>query len=167
MVINISSVKTEALLLFCRDMIASYETNSDDLFSVEEDLKLYIKVHISDLKKAINVVVHPSDYYIRNIRVSRIKMIVHYYNNINKMISQSLEKDPSFNPAMLCFSLLATWFKELEHERTSKEFIYFSIYPYGEIYDRLIIQIKNQEYKILNIKMIEIAETVMIKLNKE
>jgi len=165
MVINKSSVKTEALLLFCRDMISSYESNSDDLFSVEDDLKLYIKEHIQDLKKAINIVVKPSEYYIRNIRVSRIKMIVHYYNNINKMISQSLDKDPSFNPAMLCFSLLATWFKELEYETKSKEFIYFSIYPYGEIYDKLIIQIKNKEYKILNIKMIEISENTMIKLN--
>ena len=167
MVINKSSVKTEALLLFCRDMIASYESNDDGLFDVSEELKYYIKEHIKDLKKAINIVVHPSEYYIRNIRVSRIKMIVYYYNNINTMISQNLTKDPSFNPAMLCFSLLATWFKELEYETKSKEFIYFSIYPYGEIYDKLIIQIVNKEYKILNIKMIEIAENVMQRLNKE
>ena len=167
MVINKSSVKTEALLLFCRDMIASYESNDDGLFDVSDELKDYIKEHIKDLKKAINIVVHPSEYYIRNIRVSRIKMIVYYYNNINTMISQHLKKDPSFNPAMLCFSLLATWFKELEYETKSKEFIYFSIYPYGEIYDKLIIQIVNKEYKILNIKMIEIAENVMQRLNKE
>ncbi|HIP13366.1 MAG TPA: hypothetical protein EYG97_02175 [Arcobacter sp.] len=166
MVINISSVKTEALLLFCRDMIASYENSNEDIFSTSSELKLFIKEHIHDLKKAINVVVQPSEYYIRNIKVNRIKYIVNNYNDINKSISTHLSANPSFNPSMLCFALLATWFKELEHETTSKEFIYFGLYPYGEIYDKLIIQVTNQEYKSLNVKMIQIAEDVMLQLNR-
>ena len=166
MVINISSVKTEALLLFCRDMISSYENSSEDLFDTSVELKLFIKEHIVDLKKAINIVVQPSEYYIRNIKVNRIKYIVSNYNNINENISKHLSLNPSFNPSMLCFALLATWFKELEHERTSKEFIYFGLYPYGEIYDKLIIQVSNTEYKTLNVKMIQIAESVMLELNR-
>ncbi|MCK5293786.1 MAG: hypothetical protein KAJ49_03975 [Arcobacteraceae bacterium] len=167
MVINISSVKTEALLLFCRDLINSYRLKDDNIFNIDDELKIFVSKHIDDLQKAINVIVQPNDYYIRNMRVDRIKIIVKYYNSINQMVSKHLEQLGNFNPSMLCFSLLATWFKELDHETSTKEFLYFGIYPYGEIYDSLLINVTDVQYKRLNITMIQIAEDVMIKLNKE
>ncbi len=156
MVVNISSVKTEALLLFCRDLINSYQADDTDIIAVNKDLL-----------KAINVVVQDIDYYIRNMRVNRINIIVKYYNIINKMVSKYFEFDPQFNPSMLCFSMLATWFKELEHQNNSKEYIYFLIYPYGEIFDKLIVNVTDSEYKKLNIKMIQIAEDIIVRYDKK
>ena len=165
MIINLKAVKTEALLLFCRDLIESYENNKERIFDTTKELEEFIKEHIENLKKGINAVLQPNDYYIRNIRVSRIKIIMRYYNFINKQISKALENDARFNPAMLCFAMLATWFKELENAKNSKEFIFFDIYPYGYIYDALLVDIKDIEYKKLNIFMVQIAEDIMIKLN--
>ena len=167
MVINLSSVKTEALLLFCRDLIEAYENNSSQIYNVDKDTKEFIALNINDLKRAINVVLQKNEYYIKNARVTRIRIILNYYNQINKLITNKLEKNTQFNPSMLCFSLLATWFKELEHQEKSKEFLYFTLYPYGEIFDALIIKKKDKEYKNLNIKMIEISEYAMIILNQK
>jgi len=68
---------------------------------------------------------------------------------------------------MLLFSMLLLWFKELGYEYNSKEFIFFSIYPYTEIYDMLLLGIKDTEYKRLNISMLQIAEDVINELNLE
>jgi hypothetical protein len=165
MIVNIHIVKTEALLLFCRDLINSYKAYDDDIFLIDKDTKEFVQIHTQQLQTAINSLVQANDYYIRNIRVNRINIIIKFYNYINKTISQHLNKDDKFNPSMLCFSLLATWFKELGYENCAKEFVYFSLYPYGEIYDKLITNINDYEYKNLNIKMIQIAEDMMIKLN--
>ena len=67
---------------------------------------------------------------------------------------------------MLYFSLLAVWFKELNKESRSKEYIYFLLYPYSQVYDKLLIEIKNKEFRALNIKMIELAENVIYKFDK-
>ncbi len=83
------------------------------------------------------------------------------------MVTKHLQKDPRFNHSMLLFAMLTTWFKELGYENKSKEFIFFSIYPYSEIFDILLLNIKNLEYKKLNITMIQIAEDVILRLNKE
>jgi hypothetical protein len=167
MIINLSSVKTEALLLFCRDLIDAYENNSNEIYDIDNSTKEFISLNIKDLKKAINVVLQDNKYYIKNAKVTRIKIILSYYNQINSLITNALEKNREFNPSMLCFSLLATWFKELSHQEKSKEFLYFTLYPYGEIFDILIVKQNNKQYKRLNIKMIEIAETTMLKLNKQ
>jgi hypothetical protein len=167
MIINLKSAKTEALLLFCRDLIDSYEKSDEELFDIDDELKSFVGTHIEQLKKGINAILQPNEYYIRNMTVSRIRIIVKYYNFINKQVSKKLQNDARFNPSMLCFSMLATWFKELDNIADSKEFVFFSIYPYGDIYDSLLIHIKDSEYKKLNIFMIQIAEDIMIKLNKE
>jgi len=167
MIIDMSSVKTEALLLFCRDLINSYKNNTDDIYNIDSNVKEFINKNIQDLQKAIDVIVQNNDYYIKNIKVSRIKIIVSFYNMINKTITNYLQNSTRFNPAMLCFSLLATWFKELEHQGNSKEFLYFNLYPYGDIFDLLIVKTNNKEYKNLNITMVEIAEDVMVKLNNK
>ena len=165
MIINSSKVKTEALLLLCRDLIDSYKDNNDEIFEVTTDIKDFIDNRTMQLVKAINISVQPIDYYSRNQRVSRISLILKTYQYINKTITQLMKNNTKFNPAMLCFSLLSTWFAELGHEIKSKEFLYFTIYPYGEIYDTLLLNIDNIEYKSLNISMINIAEKTMIKLN--
>jgi hypothetical protein len=66
----------------------------------------------------------------------------------------------------LYFALLALWFKELNKESRSKEYIYFIIYPYSHAYDKLLVEMKNKEYKALNIKMIELAEKVIFRFDK-
>ena len=167
MIINLSSVKTEALLLFCRDLIEAYENNSESIYDVSTYTKEFISLNIKDLKNAINVILQKNEYYIKHSRITRIKIILNYYNQINNIITKSLQKNSEFNPSMLCFSLLATWFKELEHQDKSKEFLYFTLYPYSEIFDILIVKQQDIEYKRLNIKMIEIAEQTMITLNQK
>ena len=67
---------------------------------------------------------------------------------------------------MLYFSLLALWFKELNKESRSKEYIYFILYPYSNVYDKLLVEMKNKEFKALNIKMIELAEKIIYKFDK-
>ncbi len=166
MILNLSKIKTEALLLFCRDLINAYSQNDDNIFNIDNEIKLYIKDTIKELNKAINNIVHPQQYYIDNAKNTRIKSILKSYEYINKTISTHLSKGQHFNPAMLCFSLLTTWFAELRYESQSKHFIYFTIYPYSDIYDKLLLNITNNTYKTLNISMIHIAENTMIKLHK-
>ena len=166
MILNISKIKTEALLLFCRDLISAYENSDLDFIDIDNDIKIYIKDTIKQFQKAINQVVHPSQYYIENAQNSRIKSIIKSYEYINTAISQHLSQGQQFNPAMLCFSLLITWFSEFKYENNSKEFIFFIIYPYGKIYDKLLVNISNAKYKALNISMIQISEDVMLKLHK-
>lgn len=166
MIVNSNKVKTEALLLFSRDLIDSYVDSDDEVFDISLDLKEFIKIRIEQLQKAINISVQPIDYYLRNQKVSRIAMILKSHQYINKNITKLLKADSKFNPSMLCFALLSTWFAELGKENNSKEFLYFSIYPYGEIYDKLLLNISNLEYKSLNINMINIAEDTIFKLHR-
>lgn len=165
MVINTSKIKTEALLLFCRDLIESYKENNNEVFHIDEDLKEFIDQRSLQLLNAINVAVQPIPYYLRNTRVSRIALILKTYEYINKTISDALHQGDRFNPSMLCFTLLSTWFAELEVCKGDKEYLYFSIYPYSEIYDKLLLEIEDSEYKKLNISMLGISENTIIKLN--
>lgn len=165
MIINSSKVKTEALLLFCRDLIDSYKDSSDAIFDLSSELMEFIDNRTIQLHKAINVSVQPIDYYLRNRKVSRISIILKTYEFINNNITKLLKNNAKFNPAMLCFALLSTWFAELGHEIKSKEFLFFTIYPYSEIYDKLLLNLENIEYKNLNILMLHISEKTILKLN--
>ncbi len=78
---------------------------------------------------------------------------------------KNLKQNDTFNPSMLYFSLLAPWFKELNKESRSKEYIYFILYPYSQVYDKLLVEMKNKEFKELNIKMIELAEKVIYRFD--
>ena len=164
MIINLSKVKSEALLLLCRDLIDNYKTNNDQIFNISLDIQVYIDKQIEQLYKAINVSIQPKDYYIRNQKVSRINFILKIYNNINNNISKQFKKGDKFNPAMLCFALLSTWFAEFSMAIDEKEYLYFTLYPYSEIYDKLLLNLDDTEYKQLNIFMINIAETTILKL---
>ena len=127
MIINSTKVKTEALLLFCRDLITSYNRDNDDMFSINSNIKTFMNDRIEQLLKAINISVQPIDYYTRNSKVSRISIILKTYQYINNSVSKQLKDGDKFNPSMLCFALLSTWFAELDITKEDKEFLFFSI----------------------------------------
>ncbi|QKF80830.1 hypothetical protein CRV08_09115 [Halarcobacter ebronensis] len=166
MILNLSKIKTEALLLFCKDLIDSYIDKEEHLFNIDEELDSYINKISKDMLKQINIATLPTKYYIENRNHYRIKAVLNAYNFINKELTIELKKGKAFNPSMLYFSFLAVWFKELDKESKSKEYIYFTIYPYTNVYDKLLINIKDEKFKLLNIKMLEIAEKVVYKLDK-
>ena len=166
MILNLSQIKTEALLLFCKDLIESYKNIDDINFDIEKDLNSYISSISEDILKQLKIVTFPNDYYLKNNKHYRIKAILKAYNFINKEIDKELKKIKFFNPTMLYFSLLAVWFKELDKESKSKRYIYFTIYPYTNVYDKLLINIKDEKFKLMNIAMIELAEKVVLKLDK-
>jgi hypothetical protein len=164
MIINTTKVKTEALLLFCRDLIDSYN-NSDELVQIPIEIETKINDYIKQLRVAIDKAVQPAEYYLRNQRVSRINMILKSYNFLVKYFTKILKEGDTINPSMLCFTLLSTWFAELQRVINEKEFIYFNIFPYTQIYDMLLLDIKDSSYKALNIKMLKIAEDAVLKLD--
>jgi hypothetical protein len=85
---------------------------------------------------------------------------------LNQELNKVLKQQTIFSPTMLCFSLLATWFAELQKESRSKEYIYFIIYPYALVYDELLIHNQNEAFKKLNISMIQTAEKVILSYEK-
>jgi len=71
MIINPLKIKSEAILLFCRDLIDSYKgSSSDELFQIDPEIKKYIDEQIEQLTRAINIACQPIDYYNRNQRVT-------------------------------------------------------------------------------------------------
>lgn len=167
MILNVSKIKTESLLLFCKDLILSYKDRVDvnDYGMDKEVIEKFNNIGNDMLKQILNVT-FPQNYYLQNRKHYRIKAILDGYNFINDEISKNLKENEAFNPSMLYFSLLAVWFKELNKESRSKEYIYFLLYPYSQVYDKLLIEIKNKEFRTLNIKMIELAENVIYKFDK-
>ncbi len=166
MILNISHIKTEALLLICRDIILSYKDKDDIGFILDETAKEYIKATTNEILKQLQIVTYPNEYYVKKINSSKIKSIMKSYTYINESLSKELKTQTIFNPFMLCFALLSTWFAELSYESKSKRFIYFSLYPYAEVYDKLLLNIKDNEFKLMNISMIELAERIIMKLDK-
>lgn len=166
MIINTTKVKSEALLLFCRDLIVSYKNNDQNQYDVDKQTIEYIDSQIEHILKAINIAAQPIDYYVRNQKVSRIAFILKSYQFINKQVSKSFKEGDSFNPSMLCFALLCSWFAELRISQDDKEYIFFCLYPYGEVYDKLLLNNSNSEYKNLNIKMLTIAENAIVNFHK-
>ena len=167
MILNVSKTKTESLLLFCKDLILSYKDKIDvNDYGVDKDVIEKFNNVGNDMLKQILNVTFPESYYLENRKHYRIKAVLDGYNFINNEVSKNLKQNEEFNPSMLYFSMLTLWFKELNKESNSKEFIYFLLYPYGTVYDKLLIGIKNVEYKNMSIKMIELAEKVIYKYDK-
>jgi hypothetical protein len=164
MILNLSQIKTEALLLFCKDLILSYKDSEQKLFNVNEEIDEYIIGVTEDFLKQIGRVTSDNDYYLYHRKHYRIKAILDAYDVINRAISYELKENTPFNPAMLYFSLLAVWFKELGKENKSKEYIYFLLYPYGQVYDKLLVNVEDEAFKAMNIAMIQLAEKVIYKL---
>lgn len=167
MILNLSKIKTQSLLLFCKDLILSYK-GKDDIEKYIIDKYVIEKFNNigNDMLKQISNVTYPQNYYLENRKHYRIKAVLDGYNFINNEISRNLKRNEEFNPSMLYFSLLALWFKELNKEAKSKEYIFFILYPYANVYDELLVGIKDKEFKVLNIKMIELAEKIIYKFDK-
>lgn len=166
MILNLSKIKTQSLLLFCKDLILSYKDKEEEsIYNLNSDIFKNFDDISKDMLKEIQKVTFPNKYYLENRSHYRIKAILEAYNFINQEISKSLKKNQPFNPSMLYFSLLAVWFKELNKESRSKEYIYFIIYPYAHTYDKLLLNIKDDEFKKLNIEMLELAEKIIYKLD--
>ena len=167
MILNLSKIKTESLLLFCKDLILSYKDNEDlENYGVDKEiLEEFNNIGNDMLKQILNVTLS-QNYYLENRKHYRIKAILDGYNFINNEVSNHLKQNEEFNPSMLYFSLLALWFKELNKESTSKEFIFFTLYPYSFIYDKFLIKMSDVEYKIMNIKMIELSEIIVSKYDR-
>lgn len=166
MILNVSKIKTEALLLFCKDIIISYQTTNNDLFDIDDDLKQFIEKNTSEMLRELNYLTKPYDFYLRQRNSAYVKAILLSYEHLNKLLNKYLENGKAFNPSMLYFSLLATWFAELQKESRSKEYIYFILYPYAIVYDKLLLNLSNKEFKALNISMISIAEKVILEFDK-
>ena len=167
MILNVSKIKTESLLLFCKDLILSYKDRVDvnDYGMDKEVIEKFNNIGNDMLKQILNVT-FPQNYYLQNRKHYRIKAVLDGYNFINDEISKNLKENEPFNPSMLYFSLLALWFKELNKESRSKEYIYFLLYPYSQVYDKLLVEIKDKDFRKLNIKMIELAEKIIYKFDK-
>lgn len=166
MILNLSKIKTEALLLFCKDLILSYKDKEEKIFNISDEIDQYMCEISDDMLKNICNITFENEHYLQNRKHYRIKAVLDAYNFINSEISQSLKDKTEFNPSMLYFALLATWFKELDKESRSKEYIYFIIYPYSNVYDKLLLNIDDEKFKRLNISMIEIAEKVILELDR-
>ena len=167
MILNLSKIKTESLLLFCKDLILSYKDQSDiEKYLMDKEVIEKFNNIGNDMLKQISNITYPENYYLENRKHYKIKSILDGYNFINNEISKNLKQNEEFNPSMLYFSLLALWFKELNKESKSKEYIYFILFPYANVYDKFLVEIKDKDFKLLNIKMIELAEEVIYKFDK-
>ena len=167
MILNVSKIKTESLLLFCKDLILSYKDQSDiEKYLMDKEVIEKFNNIGNDMLKQISNITYPQNYYLENRKHYKIKSILDGYNFINNEISKNLKQNEEFNPSMLYFSLLALWFKELNKESKSKEYIYFILFPYYNVYDKFLVEITDNDFKLLNIKMIELAEKVIYKFDK-
>ena len=167
MILNVSKIKTESLLLFCKDLILSYKDQSDiEKYLMDKEVIEKFNNIGNDMLKQISNITYPENYYLENRKHYRIKSILDGYNFINTEISKNLKQNEEFNPSMLYFSLLALWFKELNKESKSKEYIYFILFLFYNVYDKFLVEIKDKDFKLLNIKMIELAEKVIYKFDK-
>lgn len=166
MILNLSKIKTEALLLFCKDLIDAYKQNSSNLFNIESHIILFIDTQINKIVDQIELSTKRKEYYLSKQTNYHIRAVLKSYDQLNFQISSSFSEKEPFNPSMLCFALLSTWFAEFEKESKSPEYLYFSLYSYSIVYDKLMIESNNSQFKLINIKMLNIAESVIKQYDK-
>lgn len=164
MIININRIKTEAILIFCRDLIFSYQ-DAPAIFEIEQDFLQYFNDETKVINKEINRLLKPNSFYIQNKNNFKVKAVLNAYNELNRITSKYLQNDQAFNPMLFYLSFLTSWFVELEKEKNSKEFIFFNIYPFCELYDQFLFKIHDSSYKILNLQTMDIAETIINEFN--
>jgi hypothetical protein len=162
MIVNISKIKTEALLLLSKELIKSYIYKDEKIFFVDETTTKFIEDRTYDIYTNIIKTIHKDEAYTTGSNV-HARFVMKYFDFLNKQITKELKMGEPFNPSVLLFSMLATWFLELGHESKSKEYLYFSLFTYGEIYDLMFVNTQDVAYKAMNIKMVDIAERIIYK----
>ncbi len=166
MILNTSKIKTEALLLFCKDLINSYKDQSNENINENNELLNEFNKISDEMLTQINQVTFSTSYYLSNRKNFRVKAVLNAYNFINSKLTKLLQKNSQFNPSMLYFAFLALWFKELNKEEKSKEYIFFSLYPYSKAYDDFIVKNSDEKSKLMNINMIKLAEQIIYEYDR-
>ncbi len=125
MILNISKIKTEALLLFCRDLINSYQDQKSTVdYGLDNELSKEFDEIANDMLKNINLVCQPNQYYLDNRNHFRPKAILKAYNEINKLLMNNLKENQEFNPSMLYFSMIQKDLDSLQTMKQEKTFSY-------------------------------------------
>ena len=91
MILNLSKIKTESLLLFCKDLILSYKDKDDiEKYIMDKDIIEKFNNIGNDMLKQISNVTLPQSYYIQNRKHYKIKAILDGYNFINNEIWEKI-----------------------------------------------------------------------------
>lgn len=165
MIINISDIKTEALLIFCRDIFASYK-NSPLVLDITPELWRYFNEQSELLLNQINAIIHPNDFYIKGSNAYKNRTIIKYYEHLNSITSSCFKEQQPFNPMLFVISLLTYWFVEYGHEKKSKKYLFFHLFPFVELYDKFLYDVSDTNYKIINITTIDLSQKIIEKFNR-
>lgn len=92
MILNTSKIKTEALLLFCKDIILSYQEANQDLFDINSEVKEFIQKNTQEILRELNKVTKPNDFYWAKREHAYVKAVLRSYEYLNKTLNQQLEK---------------------------------------------------------------------------
>ena len=77
MILNVSKIKTESLLLFCKDLILSYKDQSDiEKYLMDKEVIEKFNNIGNDMLKQISNITFPQNYYLENRKHYRIKAII-------------------------------------------------------------------------------------------
>ena len=166
MIINVEKIKTEALLIFCKDLIIAYK-NSEIVVDIESELIEKMEIQTDLILKEIEKIIKPYDFYLQHQNNFKIKAILNAHSFLIAHCNKRFKNNQLFNPFILVLSILTYWFGEFEKGKNIKQYIFFSIYPFCEIYDNFFVKIKNTSYKIVNLKTIEIAEELTKAYNNQ
>lgn len=165
MIINISDIKTEALLIFCRDIFASYK-DSSLLLEIEPELWGYFQEQNEILLSEINAIIQPNSFYIKGSMAYKNRAIIKYYQHLNNITSSFFKTEQPFNPMLFVISLLTYWFVEYGYEKKSKKYLFFHLFPFVELYDKFLYSVNDTNYKIINITTIDISQKIIEKFNR-
>jgi hypothetical protein len=166
MIINIEQIKTEALLIFCKDLIISYQ-NSKIVVDIENEIIEKMQIQTDLILKEIDKIIKPYNFYLQNQNNFKIKAILNAHSFLITFCNKEFKNNEVFNPFILVLSILTYWFGEFGKGKNIKQYIFFSIYPFCEIYDNFFVKTKNTNYKIINLKTIEIAEELTKAYNNQ
>ncbi len=181
MILQVSTIKTKALLLICKELMQMYQDNEtqnkleeksegikeESFKSLDTSLEKLSEDLLKELKR-ITKFYYNLDPISQDEtpEISSKKAIKKSYDFLNFELNIHLAKNEPYCPLMLCISFLSFWFKELEKENSNKEFIYFLIFPYEQSYDEILFNKENKKYKLLNLKMLELGEEIISKYDE-
>jgi len=177
MILQISTIKTKALLLICKELMQMYQDNEaqnkleekvkkdkkESFESFDTSLEKLSQGMLKELKRITKF------YYDLSSETSDLKnqeAIKKSFDFLNFELNAHLAKNEPFCPLMLCVSFLSFWFKDLKQEGSNKEFIYFLMFPYKQSCDEILSSKEDEKHKLLNLKMLEFSEEIILKYDK-